>query len=102
GVVGAYVDVHERPAVLVGDLAAQAVDVVVVSADGDGARAGDRRADGLAPLAIVRGESETVQSRARGMRRHPAGAVAGRGARDGVEVELDRGGDGDRHDPVLV
>src|SRR5262249_58275916 len=41
GVVRPYVDVDERPAVLVGDLAAQAVDVLLVAAGPDPARAGD-------------------------------------------------------------
>ena len=56
GVVGAQVDVGEAPAVLVGDLRAEPVDVVVVAADRHQLRLIDGRADHLARLEVVRDE----------------------------------------------
>ncbi len=67
GVVRAQVDVGEAPAVLVGHLRAQAVDVVVVAADGDDARPVDRGAGDLAGLEVV--GNEDVARRGRGARR---------------------------------
>ena len=49
GVVGAQVDVGEAPAVLVGDLRAEAVDVVVVAADRHQLRLVDARARATLP-----------------------------------------------------
>ena len=49
GVVRTQVDVDDRPAVLVGDLGAQPVDVVVVAADGDHRGPEDRRSRGPFP-----------------------------------------------------
>src|SRR5262249_53640267 len=102
GIVRAQVDVDEGPAVLVGDLAAQPVDVVVVAADRHRARSVDGGADDLALLEVVGDEDEAVEPGARRVCRDAVGEVAGRGARDGAEVELDRLGDGYRYYPILV
>ena len=52
GVVGAQVDVDESPVEPVGDLRAEAVDVVVVAVDADDARAVDGGAEDLGLLEI--------------------------------------------------
>ncbi len=102
GVVGPEIHVDERPAVLVGDLAAQPVDVVIVALDRDGFRAVDRRADDLSLLQPFGDEDVAVEPRLGGVGGDGVGEIAGRGAGDGVEAELDRLGDRHRDDPVFV
>jgi hypothetical protein len=86
GVIGAQVDVDERPAVLVADLAAETIDVVIVAADRDRPRAVDSGADDLPLLDVIGNEDEAAQAGARRMRRDAVGEVAGRRTRNGVET----------------
>ena len=69
GVVGAQVDVGEAPAVPIGDLRAQPVDVVVVALDGDHAGPVDGRAHHLGGFEVV--GDEDVADRARAAPRAP-------------------------------
>ena len=102
GVVRAQVDVDDRPAVLVGDLGAQPVDVVVVAADLHEPRPEHERRHDLARLEVVGNEDDGAEPRGGGVGRDGVGEVAGRGAADGVEAELDRARDGHRDHAVLV
>ena len=101
GVVGAEVDVDEAPVVLVGDLGAEAVDVVVVAVDADEARAVDLGVEDLCGLEVGGDEDAGLEAEARGLRGDGVGEVAGGGAADGVEAELARVGEGDGDDAVF-
>ncbi len=101
GVVGAQVDVHEGPAVAIGRLGAQPVDVVVGALDGDDAGAVDLGGDDLGRLEVARHQDRGLEAERRRVGRHRVGQVAGRRAGDVVEAELDRHRDGQRHHPVL-
>src|SRR5207249_10759301 len=91
----------EGPAVPVGDLAAEAIDIVIVAVDRDQRRLIDRGADDLARLEIGRDEDAGAQAGLGGVRRDRAGEVAGRGAGQRIEPELERFGRGDRDRAVL-
>ncbi len=101
GVERAEVDVDEGPALLVGDLEAEPVDVVVRAVDADDGRAVAQGVVDLGGLEVRRDEDEGTQpERGRGGR-GGAGEVAGGGAGERVEAELDGSGRGDRDDAVL-
>jgi hypothetical protein len=102
GVVRAQVDVHERPAVaLARELRAEPVDGVVVAAHADDLRAVCARGEDLLGLEVGGDEHVGGQTGVGGVRRDRTGQVAGRGAGDGAEAELDRARERDRHDAVL-
>ena len=88
GVVGAEVDVDEAPGVLVGDLGAEAVDVVVVAVDADEARAVDLGVEDLGGLEIGGDEDGGLEAEADGLRGYRVREVAGGRTADGVEAEL--------------
>ena len=101
GVERPEVDVDEGPALLVGDLEAEPVDVVVRAVDADDRRAVAQGVVDLRRLEVRRDEDEGTQpERGRGGGGRP-GEVAGRGAGERVEAELDGPGRGDRDDAVL-
>ncbi len=101
GVVRPQVDVDERPRVLLGELRAEPVDVVVVAADADQVGPVDAGREQLLFLQVGGDEDVGVEARGGGVGGDRVGEVAGRGAGDGVEAELQRLRDGDRDDPVL-
>jgi hypothetical protein len=67
GVVRAKIDVGKAPAVLVGHLRAQPVDVVVIAADGNDARIVNCSAGDLAWFQVVGNENRAFESQARGV-----------------------------------
>src|SRR6185437_5037157 len=56
GIIGAQIDIHEAPVVLVGYLTAEAVDVVVVAVDADEAGAVDLSVENLGGFEFRRNE----------------------------------------------
>ena len=89
GVVGAHVDVDERPALLLaGDLRGEPVDVVVVAVDRDQRVGVDGRVDLLGLLEVARDEDDRLDAGAGAGRGDGVGEVAGRGAGEDLGVEL--------------
>ncbi len=68
GVVGAEVYVDEPPGVLVGNLGAEAIDVIVVAVDADQARAVDKGVEDLGGLEISGDEDGGLEAQACGLR----------------------------------
>jgi hypothetical protein len=101
GVVGAEVDVDEAPGVLVGDLGAEAVDVVVVAVDADETRTVDLGVEDLCRLEVGGDEDAGLEAETGGLCGDRVGEVAGGGAADGGEAELLRVGEGDRDDAIF-
>ena len=101
GVVRAEVDVDRAPAELVGDLEAQAVDVVVGAVDRDDRRPVGERVLDLGRLEVGRHEHVGGQARCRRGRRGRAGEVAGARAGQRVEPEGERLRRRDRDRAVL-
>src|SRR5439155_11128218 len=62
GVIRAKVDVDDRPAVLVGNLGTQAVDIVIVAADADHGRPEDELPENFALLQIVRDHDKAADA----------------------------------------
>ena len=85
GVVRTQVDVHESPAMLVGNLRAQTVHVVVAAVDAHQFRAEHLRAENLRRLEIGRNEDPRLEAFARRLRRDRIREVARRRAGDGIE-----------------
>jgi len=85
GVVGAQVHVHEAPVVAVGNLRAQAVDVVVIAIDANQGCAVDLGVENLGGLKIGRHQDEGFEAQACGLRGNCVGQVAGGGAADRVK-----------------
>ena len=98
---GADVDVHECPLVLVGQFTAEAVDVVVAAVDRDHGGVVDGRAQHLARFEVVGDEDVGIHPGPRRVGGHCAGEVAGGGAGERLESELQRLGGGDGNDAVL-
>ena len=101
GVVRAEVDVDRAPAELVGDLEAQAVDVVVGAVDRDDRRAVGERMLDLRRLEVGRHEHVRGQARGRRGRRGRAREVAGARAGERIEPEGERLRRRDRDRAVL-
>jgi hypothetical protein len=101
GVERADVDVDERPVLVLGDLAAQPVDVVVAALDGDQRLAVDGGLHDLALLEVVRDEHHRAQPAAVAWAGDGVGEVAGRGAGHGRVAERAGGRQRHRHDAVL-
>ena len=89
-VIGAHVDVDERPivVVVVRQLAAQAVDLIVGAVHSHQRRPVDGRADNLAALQVGGNEHHCPHTGPGGMRSDTAGQVAGGGAGNRLETEL--------------
>ena len=102
GVIRPQVNVHKGPAVLIRHLAAQTVNVVIVTTNADRAWAINGRADDLALLQVCGNENETAQPGAGGMGRDCVRQVAGRSAGNGRKAKLNRLGDRHRDHPVFV
>ena len=100
-VKGAEVDVDDRPAVNVGELDAQPVDIVVGAVDLDDGRAVSAGGANFARLQAGRNEDQGAKSGARGVGRHRAGEVSGGGAGERVEAVGVREVGGDRDVAVL-
>src|SRR5215470_17613329 len=100
-VVRPKIHVHERPAVLVRDLRAQAVDLVVRPVNGDQRGIVDQRREHLALLEIGRDEDIGLQPSLGRVSRHGVGQVSCRRTRDGVEPELARLRHRHRDDAIL-
>ena len=89
GVVGADVDVDERPALLLaGDLGGELVDVVVVAVHGDERVGVDRGVDLLGLLEVARDEDDGLDAGAGAGGGDRVGEVAGRAGRRRPCVEL--------------
>jgi len=101
GVVGAEVDVNEAPLEAVGDLRAEAIDVVVVAVDADDAGAVDGSVEDFSGFEIGGNEHAGVETLLRGLRSDGVGEVAGGGAADGGEAEAASGDEGGADDAVL-
>ena len=100
-VVGAQVDVDERPVALAGELGAQAVDVVVVAADLHDVRAVDAGREDLLLLEVGGDEDVGLQAERRGVGGDGVREVARRRAGEHLEAELPRACGGDADDAVL-
>src|SRR5579885_99632 len=77
GSVGPEIDIDEGPSVLVGNLAAQPIDVVVVTANRDDLRSIDGRADDLSGFHALGHEDEAFEASSRGVRGDSRREVAG-------------------------
>ena len=88
GIVGPEIHVDEGPGVAVGELRAEAVDVVVGPFHREHDRPVDQRSEHLAGLEPDRDEHEGGQPRLGGVSRDRVGEVSRRGARHRVETEL--------------
>ena len=102
GVVGAQVDVDERPRRLLGgQLGAQPVDVVVAALDRDQVGAVDGGGDDLALLQVGGDEHHVAHAGPGRVGRHRVGQVAGGRAGRHLEAHGPGPGQGHRHHPVL-
>jgi hypothetical protein len=101
GVVWAQVHVDKAPVVLLGDLRTEAVAVVVVAVDSNEIRAVDLCIQDLRRFEIGGYEDVGLEAKARRARSDRVGQVAGRGAADGTETELDGVRQRHGHDAVL-
>ena len=90
GVVGAHVDVHKRPpvVVVVGQLATQPVHLVVGAVNGHQRRPVDGGPDNLAALQVRRDKHHGAHPGAGGVGCHAACQVASGGAGNGLEPEF--------------
>jgi hypothetical protein len=100
-VKGPDVNVHECPAVLVGNLAAEPVHVIIAPVHGNKMRLVGQGSHNLALLKACRDEDESLEARLGTMRRDRVGKVPGGGARHRIEPELLRLGEGNGHNAVL-
>ena len=102
GVVGAHVDVDERPLLVLGcQLRGQPVDVVVGAVHGEQRAAVDGGGEHLGLLEGLRHEHHGVPAGARGGGGHGVGEVAGGRAAQHREAQLAGRGQGHGHDAVL-
>ena len=101
GVVGAQIDVDEAPFEAVGDLRAEAIDVVVVAVDAHDARAVDGGVQDFGGLEIGGNEDAGVEALLRGLRGNGVGKIAGGGAADRFKSKAARGGQSGGDDAVL-
>src|SRR5207253_2349544 len=97
GIERTQVDVDDGPAILVGQLGAEPVDIVVGALDFDDRGAVRAGGANLAGLEVRRDEDERAQTGARRVGRDRAGQIAGGGTGKRVEAvgEREVGGDGD-------
>ena len=95
------VHVHESPGIAIDNLAAQAVDRVVVALHGNQSRAVDLGRHDFALLEVIWNQNERWQPRGRGIRRHGVREVAGRGAAHGFQFEFERLVDCNCRHPIL-
>ena len=101
GVVGAQVYVDESPAKLVGDLGAEAVDVVVVAVNAHDARAVDGGVENFRRLEIRRDEDAGIESLLGALRGDGVRQVSGGGAANRVEPESACRGQGRGYHAIL-
>ncbi len=101
GVVGAQIYVDEAPVVAIGDLRAEAIDVVVVAIDAHQRRAVDLGVENLGRLEIGGDKDEGLEAETRGVRSNGVGKVAGGRAADRIESEGLRIGQCDRDDAIF-
>ena len=90
GVVGAHIDVHERPAEFAGDFRAEPIHFVVMAFDADDVRAVNERVDDLALLEIRRDKDVGFEPGRGGIGGDGVGEIAGRSAGDGGETQFAR------------
>ncbi len=102
GVIRAEIDVDDRPAILVGDLGAEAVDIVIVPANADHVGPEDQRAKHFALLQVVRNHDKAADARLGGVGGGAVGEIARAGAADGVKAKFHRLADRHRHHPLFV
>ena len=100
-VIGTQVHVNESPVSLIGDLRAQAIDLVVASGNAYQLRAKNLRAQNLRGLEISRDENYSLEAIARRLRRHRVGQVSGGRAGDGIETKIPCLGQSHCNDAVL-
>jgi hypothetical protein len=101
-VVRAHVDVHERPVVVLGrQLGAQAIDLVVVTANGHQVRAVDAGAEDLLLFEVGGDEDVGRQPERGGLGGDGVAEVAGRGAGERAEAQLAGPRRSDRDDAIL-
>jgi hypothetical protein len=101
-VIGPQIDVDDGPAVFVGDLCAEAIDVIVVAAYAHHRGAEDQRAEDLPLLQIVGDHHIAAKARLGGVGSGAVGKVSRAGATDRVESKFDRLADGDGDNALLV
>ena len=101
GVEGPDVHVGEGPRTLRGDLGTKPVDVVVAPVDRDHVATEDGRAGDLRRLEVCRDEDVALETCPSGRRGNRVREVAGRRARQRLQPEFERLGQGDGHDAVL-
>src|SRR5262245_20781299 len=102
GVVRAQVDVHEAPAVTIGNLSAEPVHVVVVPGNGEDRRSKDRGAEQLPCFEIVGNEHAALEAKPRRVSGHAVGEVSGRRTGEHFEAEFHGARGRDRDDAILV
>ena len=101
GVVRAQVDVDQAPLEAVGDLGAEAVDLVVVAIDADDAGAVDGGIQNFCGLEIGWDEDAGVKALLGRLGGYGIGEIAGRGAAYGLEAEAASGNEGGGYDAVF-
>src|SRR5207245_9769573 len=101
GIVRAQIDVDEAPVEAVGNLRAEAIDVIVVAVDAHDARAINGRVQYFGGFEIGRDEDADVKALLCGLRGDGVGQVACRGTANGLEAEAARGGQRRADDAVL-
>src|SRR5207247_9396644 len=101
GVIRAEGEVDEAPALFVGETRAEPIDLVVAPVDADDGRAVRGGTRDLALVGRRGNEDEGAQTVATRGSRDRAGEVAGGGARDRGERELERSSERDADGPVL-
>src|SRR3970282_437826 len=101
GVVGADVDVDERPVVGAGEFGAEAVDGVVVATDLDEGGAVDTGAEDLSGLEVVGDEDNGFHTGGGGMGAYAVGEVTGAGAGELFVSKFAGAGACDGDDAVL-
>ena len=101
GIVGAQIHVDEAPLKAVGDLRAEAIDVIVVAVDAHDARAVDGGVEHFGGLEVGGDEDAGVETLLRGLRGDGVGEIAGGRTADGGEIEAARGGESGGDDAIL-
>ncbi len=102
GVIWPQIDVHDGPAIFVGDLRAEPIDVIIRPANSHHRRAEDQAAQNLSLLQIVRDHDKATNARHGRVGGRAVGQVPRAGAADRVEAKFDRLGDGHGNDALFV
>ena len=101
GIERPQIDVDEAPGMPFGDLGAEAIDVVVVSADCNHTRSIDLRRGDLASFQTVGNQNECGKTGCCGLGRNRVREIAGGRASHGFEFEFEGLVDGHRRHAIL-